>query len=223
MKNKNIVIALLMFSSLMACTPKETHNIVKETHVNAYQQPYSGKRVDVIIGSFENNSDYMRGLFTAGSDKLGNQANTILKTHLQQSNRFNVMDRQNMKSNMQEAKFMGAKQNIKGAHYVVTGSVTEFGRKVTGSRMLGGILGSSKQQTAYSKVSLNIVDVLTSQVVYSVQGAGEYTLSHEELLGFGGSSGYDATLNGKVLNLSIMEAINNMTRDMQNNVWKIEK
>jgi curli biogenesis system outer membrane secretion channel CsgG len=39
----------------------------------------------------------MRGLFTAGSDKLGNQANTILKTHLQQSNRFNVMDRQNMK------------------------------------------------------------------------------------------------------------------------------
>jgi curli biogenesis system outer membrane secretion channel CsgG len=29
------------------------------------------------------------------------------------------MDRQNMKSNMQEAKFMGAKQNIKGAHYVV--------------------------------------------------------------------------------------------------------
>jgi curli biogenesis system outer membrane secretion channel CsgG len=34
-----------------------------------------------------------------------------------------------MKSNMQEAKFMGAKQNIKGAHYVVTGSVTEFGRK----------------------------------------------------------------------------------------------
>jgi viroplasmin and RNaseH domain-containing protein len=39
------------------------------------------------IGSFENNSDYMRGLFTAGSDKLGNQANTILKTHLQQSNR----------------------------------------------------------------------------------------------------------------------------------------
>jgi hypothetical protein len=44
MKNKNIVIALLMFSSLMACTPKETHNIVKETHVNAYQQPYSGKK-----------------------------------------------------------------------------------------------------------------------------------------------------------------------------------
>jgi curli biogenesis system outer membrane secretion channel CsgG len=35
-------------------------------------------RVDVIIGSFENNSDYMRGLFTAGSDKLGNQAHTIL-------------------------------------------------------------------------------------------------------------------------------------------------
>ncbi|CAC9635222.1 putative lipoprotein [uncultured Gammaproteobacteria bacterium] len=223
MKNKGIVVAFLVFSSLVACTPKETHQVVKETHVNAYQQTYNGKRVNVTISSFENNSDYMRGLFTAGSDKLGNQANTILKTHLQQSNHFNVMDRQNMKVNVREAKLMGAKQNIKGARYIITGSVTEFGRKVTGHRLLGGILGSGKQQTAYSKVSLNIVDVLTSQVVYSVQGAGEYTLSHEELLGFGGSSGYDATLNGKVLNLSIMEAINNMTRDMQNNVWKIEQ
>jgi curli biogenesis system outer membrane secretion channel CsgG len=42
----------------------------------------------VTLHGIENNSDYMRGLFTAGSDKLGNQANTILKTHLQQSNRF---------------------------------------------------------------------------------------------------------------------------------------
>ena len=222
MKNKSIVVALLVFSSLVPCTPKETHKVVKETHVDAYQQPYSGKRADIAIGSFENHSDYMRGLFTTGSDKLGNQANTILKTHLQQSSHFNVMDRQNMKGNMREAEFMGTKQNIKGAHYIITGSVTEFGRKITGHRLLGGILGSGKQQTAYSKVSLNIVDVLTSQVVYSVQGAGEYTLAHEELLGFGGTSGYDATLNGKVLNLSIMEAVNNMTRDMQNNVWKVK-
>jgi curli biogenesis system outer membrane secretion channel CsgG len=33
--------------------------------------------------------------------------------------------------------------------------------------MLFGILGSAKKQTAYAKVSLNIVDVLTSQIVYS--------------------------------------------------------
>jgi curli biogenesis system outer membrane secretion channel CsgG len=42
---------------------------------------------------------------------------------------------------------------------------------------LFGILGSGKRQVAYSKVTLNVVDVLTSQVIYSVSGAGEYELS----------------------------------------------
>ena len=33
---------------------------------------------------------------------------------------------------------------------------------------------------------LNSVNVLTSEVVYSIQGAGEYALSNREVLGFGG-------------------------------------
>ncbi len=48
-----------------------------------------------------------------------------------------------------------------------------------------GIFGSGKKQVAYSKVNLNVVDVTTSQVVFSVQGAGEYALSDREVLGFG--------------------------------------
>ena len=34
-------------------------------------------------------------------------------------------------------------------------------------------------------LGLNVVDVLTSQVVYSASGAGEYALSNREVLGFG--------------------------------------
>ncbi|MGB1907533.1 MAG: CsgG/HfaB family protein, partial [Spongiibacter sp.] len=74
-------------------------------------------------------------------------------------------------------------------------------------------------QTAYAKVSLNIVDVVTSEIVYSTQGAGEYALSNREVVGFGGTAGYDATLNGKVLNFAITEAVNNMVRDINNGVW----
>ena len=40
-----------------------------------------------------------------------------------------------------------------------------------------------------------------------MQGAGEYALSHREVMGFGGTASYDATLNGKVLNLAITEAV----------------
>ncbi|WXU00397.1 MAG: Putative lipoprotein [Catillopecten margaritatus gill symbiont] len=217
-----LITTLALLFGLSGCAAKETHRVIKETHVKSYQTAYQGKRADVAVGIFQNRSTYMRGLFSSNVDKLGGQARTILKTHLQQSNRFNVMDRQNLQGNAQEAKRLNIEQNIKGAHYIFTGNVTEFGRKTTGEKMLFGILGSGKEQTAYAKVSLNIVDVLTSQIVYSVQGAGEYSLSHEELLGFGSDAGYDATLNGKVLNLAIMEAVNNMTRDIQNGVWKIK-
>lgn len=223
MRNQlTLIITLAMLLGLSGCMAKETHRVVQVTHVKSYQTPYQGKRADVAVGIFQNRSTYMRGLFASNVDKLGGQARTILKTHLQQSNRFNVMDRQNLKGNEQEAKRLNIKQNVKGAHYIFTGNVTEFGRKTTGKKILFGILGSGKEQTAYAKVSLNIVDVLTSQIVYSVQGAGEYALTHEEFLGFGSSAGYDATLNGKVLNLAIMEAVNNMTRDIQNGVWKIK-
>lgn len=222
MKNKlNFAVTITILLNLFGCTAQETHRVIVPERVESSQQKYNGVRVDIAVGLFQNRSDYMRGLFSSNSDKLGNQSKTILKTHLQQSNYFNVMDRQNLAGNIQEAKRLGLKQNIKGARYVVTGNITEFGRKLTGQKMLFGILGSGNKQTAYAKVSLNIVDVLTSQIIYSTQGAGEYELSREELFGFGSTAGYDATLNGKVLNLAIMESVNNMVGDIQNGTWKV--
>ncbi len=88
---------------------------------------------------------------------------------------------------------------------------------------LFGILGSGKKQVAYSKVNLNVVDALTSEVVYSVQGAGEYALSDREVLGFGGASSYDSTLNGKVLDLAIREAVNRLVEGVERGKWKPAK
>jgi len=191
--------------------------------VESYGVAYNGPKTTMVVGNFQNRSGYMQGLFSSDTDRLGNQAKTILKTHLQQTNRFNVVDRQSLQQNEQETKFLGAKQNIHGARYTVTGDVTEFGRKVSGDRQLFGILGAGKNQVAYAKVSLNIVDVLTSQIVYSTQGAGEYAMSNREVIGFGGTASYDATLNGKVLNFAIQASVNNMVHDIQNGVWKIQQ
>ncbi len=66
-------------------------------------RPYSGARSPISIGKFDNRSSFMRGIFTDGVDRLGSQAKTILITHLQQSNRFNVLDRDNMSEIKQEA------------------------------------------------------------------------------------------------------------------------
>jgi hypothetical protein len=59
------------------------------------------------------------------------------------------------------------------------------------------------------------VNVLTSQVVYSVSGAGEYALSNREVLGFGGTASYDSTLNGKVLDLAIREAVDRLVEGLE--------
>jgi curli biogenesis system outer membrane secretion channel CsgG len=142
-----------------------------------------------------------------------------LKTHLQQTGRFSVVDRENMAEIAEEAKIRGTEQALRGAQVAVTGDVTEFGRKTVGDVQLFGILGSGKKQIAYAKVALNVVDVRTSEIIYSSQGAGEYELSSREVVGFGGAAGYDATLNGKVLNLAITEAVNALVAGLEHGDW----
>lgn len=219
----SLVLAPALATVLLSGCATESHRAIQPVKVHSAPATYQGERATLVVGNFENRSSYMQGMFSSEVDKLGNQAKTILKTHLQQTNRFNVVDRQNMERLRKEAQLSGVKQNVTGANYVVTGDVTEFGRKVTGDRQLFGILGSGKKQVAYAKVSLNIVDVRSSQIVYSTQGAGEYALSNREIIGFGGTASYDATLNGKVLNFAIQEAVNNMTADLQSGAWVLKK
>lgn len=205
---------------LAGCATEERSRALPVAQVPSSAAPYQGVRSQIVVGKFDNRSSYLRGIFTGNVDRLGSQAKTILITHLQQSNRFNVMDRDNMKEIAEEAKYNKQAQNIQGANFVVTGDVTEFGRKEVGDRQLFGLLGRGKSQIAYAKVNLNIVNVNTSQVVYSVQGAGEYSLDNREVIGFGSTASYDSTLNGKVLDLAIREAVTNLVAGIDAGAWK---
>ena len=188
--------------------------------VESAGQSYSGPRTPVSVGKFDNRSSFMRGVFSDNVDRRGGQAQTILVTHLQQSRRFSILDRTNMAEIKEEAALQKKAQTIRGAEFVITGDVTEFGRKDVGDKQLFGILGRGKTQIAYAKVSLNIVNTLTSEVVFSSQGAGEFSLSEREVIGFGGTAGYDSTLNGKVLDLAVREAVNNLVRGIDSGAWR---
>lgn len=220
-KNTKLAFGIIASIVISGCATETHRQIVPQT-VQAYRSSYTGPKQVLVVGNFQNRSNYMTGLFSSGKDRLGSQAKTILKTHLQQTNRFSVVDRENMQQIEEEAKRAGVQQKIKGATITITGGVSEFGRKNTGDHQLFGILGSGKKQTAYAKISLNVVDVATSEIIYSTQGAGEYSLSNREVVGFGGTAGYDATLNGKVLNFAITEAVNNLVRDLESGVWSMQ-
>jgi curli biogenesis system outer membrane secretion channel CsgG len=213
------LIAAALALGLTACATESSSTLDVPT-VSSAQKPYAGKPVPIAVGKFDNRSSYMRGIFSDGIDRLGGQAKTILVTSLQQSRRFNVLDRENLDEIKQEAGFLKKTQSVKGANYVVTGDVTEFGRKDVGDQQLFGILGRGKTQVAYAKVNLNIVDTTTSEVVASSQGAGEYSLSNREVIGFGGTASYDSTLNGKVLDLAIQEAVNHLAEQVDSGALK---
>ncbi len=210
---------LIALVNVTACSTVETSKVVAPQKVLAASTPFTGTKVPVSIGKFENKSPYLRGIFTDGVDRIGNQSKTILVSHLNQSNRFGVLDRENMTETKEEAAINKSAQTLKGADFVVTGDVTEFGRKEVGDQQLFGILGRGKEQIAYAKVTVNIVNVQTSEVVYSSQGAGEYALSNREVIGFGSTANYDATLNGKVLDLAIREAVDSLSKAVDAGVF----
>jgi curli biogenesis system outer membrane secretion channel CsgG len=209
---------LLGAVALSGCAT-ETSRSLEVAKVESAAAPYRGAKVLVAVGKFENRSTFMRGIFTDGIDRLGGQAQSTLIAHLQQSQRFNVLDRDNLEQGRQEAQFQAKSQMIRGAEYLVTGDISEFGRKDVGDHQLFGLLGRGKSQIAYAKITLNIVNSLTSEVVYSARGAGEFELSNREIIGFGGTAGYDATLNGKVLDLAMREAVNNLVKGLDSGQW----
>jgi curli biogenesis system outer membrane secretion channel CsgG len=223
---RTTLLALLAAALAAGCTTTETSRAVEpaRTAAAASTAPaYTGPKAPIAVGNFDNRSSFGRGIFAEGGDRLGSQSKTILVSHLQQTNRFNVLDRENMVEARQEAALRQAAQAIKGADFLVTGSVSEFGRKEVGDRALFGLLGRGKTQVAYAKVTLNIVNPLTSEVVYSVAGGGEYTLSEREILGFGSTASYDATLNGKVLDLAIREAVDRLVTGLESGAWKAQR
>lgn len=223
MRFKIVALTLALIGSMSGCATESHRTLSPQTvESSASAASYQGKKYVLVVGAFQNRSDYQKGLFSSGSDRLGSQAKTILKTHFQQSGRFTVVDRENMLALAEESQYSGTAQQIEGAQIVITGDVTEFGRKVTGDQQLFGILGSSKKQTAYAKVALNAVDVTSSKIVFSAQGAAEYELSNREVVGFGGTAGYDSTLNGKVLNLAITQAIDAFIKGLETGQLSLE-
>jgi curli biogenesis system outer membrane secretion channel CsgG len=219
MKAAPLALAAVLALGMLGGCATETSTALPVQKVESASRPYVGVRTTLAVGKFDNRSSYMRGIFSDGVDRLGSQAKTILETHLQQTQRFNVVDRSNLEEIKREAAFKSAAQRVKGADFVVTGDVTEFGRKEVGDQQLFGILGRGKSQTAYAKVALNVVDIATSEVVFSTQGAGEYALSNREVIGFGGTASYDSTLNGKVLDLAMREAVNNLVAAVESGTW----
>ena len=87
---KKVLLSSLMAAVLLSGCATESYNTVPVQKVESASKAYIGVKTKISIGKFENRSDFLRGIFSDGVDRLGNQSKTILISHLQQTNRFSV-------------------------------------------------------------------------------------------------------------------------------------
>ncbi|MGV6806837.1 MAG: CsgG/HfaB family protein, partial [bacterium] len=88
------LIGAVLMSLLVGCAT-ETHRAVPSKTVDAQGSVYAGEKTVLLVGKFQNRTNFAQGLFSTGVDRLGNQAKTILQAHLNLTGRFTLVDRQN--------------------------------------------------------------------------------------------------------------------------------
>jgi curli biogenesis system outer membrane secretion channel CsgG len=212
------ILAIAVFFALTGCVSHTISEGVRDPgpRVSVASVP-NVERMTIGIARFNNESVYGSGLFTdASGDRIGKQAADMLAKHLVASQRFNVVERQDISKLEAEADLMGVskdkfRQNLAGVDALILGSVVELGRDTTGGIW---VIGKSKTQRARARVAIRLVDPKSGQVFYSQEGSGEAELSSNSTLGFGGTSGFDSTLEGKAIDAAIVNMINNIVNTL---------
>ena len=173
----------------------------------------------VAIGRFTNETNYGRSLLNdADLDRLGKQASDMLSSRLVLSGQFLVLERPDVAKVEREQGRLGA-ANLVGADTLIMGSVTEFGRSVSGKV---GFLSSTKMQVAKAKVDIRLVDVKTGHAYFSATGAGEASTEVGEIAGFGSRAEYDATLNDRAIAAAISDVIDRLVSKLGERPWRTD-
>jgi curli biogenesis system outer membrane secretion channel CsgG len=198
----------------------------------AQREAYDGPKARIAVSQFKDKTG--KGWWTGA---IGDGMADMLSTALFHSNRFIVLERQQVSDVLREQD-LGAAGRIKkgteaaigeieGAELLITGAVTEFegaasgggggigGIGGTAGRILGGIAGGMKK--AHMAIDVRVIDTKTSRVVAatSVEGQATDFALGGALAGAGGGGALGGALGGwsktpteKALRVCIQEAVN---------------
>jgi curli biogenesis system outer membrane secretion channel CsgG len=216
---KNVILSSVIFTiTLLGCSTQQ--QVVRtEAQIQSVTQEEQGLKRKVAIARFSNETQYAKGIFyDKENDPIGKQAVDILSTKLASSNKFILLERQDMDKIMEELKIAGneAYQKV-GADYLIIGSVTEFGRKNVGDV---NVFSRSKTQTVQAGVNIRLVDVSTGQIIYSEEAKGEAETSNKTVMGLGERTDYDATLSDKAISAAISKLVENIINNCMDRPWK---
>jgi curli biogenesis system outer membrane secretion channel CsgG len=197
----------------------------------AQQEAYDGPKARVAVSQFKDKTG--KGWWTGA---IGDGMADMLSTALFHSNRYIVLERQQVSDVLREQDLGAAGRikkgteapigDIEGAELLITGAVTEFegatsgvggglgGIGGTAGRILGGIGGGFKK--AHMAIDVRVIDTRTSRIVAATSVEGEATdfALGGALAGAGSGGALGGALGGwsktpteKALRICIQEAV----------------
>ncbi len=165
---------------------------------------WAGPRIAVM--DFDNKSQW-------GGYQLGQGAADILTTELVKTGKFDIYEREQLKSLMQEQD-LGASGRVDastaakigkiiGVNFIITGAVTEYGKSNSG--ISGGGYFNVGKTGYHTAVDIRIVDAVTSKIVYAETATHSKTSRNVKVMGFGGGESFNEKLATETMREAIKE------------------
>lgn len=221
MKKLQLFISLIVLTSLGACTsvtkekvnalPTPTKSIAKTT----IQEKPGLKRL-VAIARFSDETKRSASMFNVVDDngnRYGKQASDILASRLTATNKFLMLERSD--ENLLNKESLNRSQI--GADYILLGSVSEFGRETTSEV---GIFSRNKIQKARATVNVRLVNVATSEIIYSEEATGEATAESNKVFGVGETAAYNSALDDRAISAAISKLVANIMNNLLDMPWE---
>lgn len=176
-----------------------------------------GPKLKIAVTEFSNSTPY-------GQRRLGQNISSILITELSNTNRFIILEREQLDSVMDEARLSMSgltgdqmeELELVGADYLIIGDVTKFAVSTEGQRSLAS---RSKVQKAEAAVDIRIINSRTGEIILSETGNGSAQKTTREVLGMGGSAGYDEGLEQDAFRASVASLMANIVNTLSEREW----
>jgi len=214
---KNLIGIAFLLIIVSATAQKKVERVESQVRETVTEGQFLKRKV--AIARFSNETEYAKGLFyDKANDPLGKQAVDILSTKLAASNKFILLERQDMDKVLEEMKVAGKDEAQKiGADFLIVGSITEFGRKTIGGV---AVFSRTKSQIVEAGVNIRLIDVSTGQIIYSEEAKGEAETTNKTVMGLGKKTDYDATLSDKAISAAISKLVENIINNCMDRPWK---
>ncbi len=221
-KVKHIIVLISLLLVIGGCTvaTKPIINQAAQTSINSpsvNNPPFMGLKRVVAIGRFSDESKNNSSFFVDDNNsKLGKQASDILSARLSASGKFVLLERSDISLINQENTLSNQQAQTVGAEYILLGSVSEFGRETTSDV---GIFSRNKKQKATATVNVRLVNISTSEIIYSQEATGSATAEANQVFGVGEVAAHNTALDDKAISAAISKLTANIINTLMDKPW----